>query len=95
MTAFVVQRRSVGPVAILQLYRTFEEAIHIANASRYGLQAGVFTKDVSRMMQAWEQLEVGGVIFKDVPSWRVDNMPYGGIKDSGLVVKAFAPRLPI
>ncbi len=73
-----------GPVAVLQAYIHFDEAIQAANTTRYGLQAGVFTKDVGRMMTAWEQLEVGGVIFNDVPSWRVDNMPYGGVKDSGL-----------
>ncbi|MFT7484568.1 MAG: acyl-CoA reductase-like NAD-dependent aldehyde dehydrogenase [Candidatus Paceibacteria bacterium] len=50
----------------------------------YGLQAGVFTRDLYRMQRAWDELEVGGVLIGDVPSWRVDNMPYGGVKDSGL-----------
>jgi acyl-CoA reductase-like NAD-dependent aldehyde dehydrogenase len=73
-----------GPVAILSSYDDFSEAIKQANDSRYGLQAGLFTNDLRYMMQAWEELEVGGVIVNDVPSWRVDNMPYGGVKDSGL-----------
>jgi acyl-CoA reductase-like NAD-dependent aldehyde dehydrogenase len=54
------------------------------NASKFGLQAGVFTNDVHRAMRAWDVLEVGGVLINEVPSWRVDNMPYGGVKDSGL-----------
>ena len=54
------------------------------NNSRYGLQAGVFTRDIYKAHQAWNELEVGGVVIGDVPSWRVDNMPYGGVKDSGL-----------
>jgi acyl-CoA reductase-like NAD-dependent aldehyde dehydrogenase len=54
------------------------------NRSRYGLQAGVFTHDLTRALRAWDELEVGGVIVGDVPSFRVDSMPYGGIKDSGI-----------
>ena len=50
----------------------------------FGLQAGVFTNDLNRAMHAWDELVVGGVVINDVPSWRVDNMPYGGVKDSGL-----------
>lgn len=50
----------------------------------FGLQAGVFTRDLYRMNLAFDELEVGGVIIGDVPSWRVDNMPYGGVKESGL-----------
>jgi acyl-CoA reductase-like NAD-dependent aldehyde dehydrogenase len=52
--------------------------------SKFGLQAGIFTRDIYKAHQAWNQLEVGGVIIGDVPSWRVDNMPYGGVKESGL-----------
>ena len=73
-----------GPVAILQPYDSFDEALKLANASDFGLQAGVFTQDISRILQAWQELVVGGVLINDVPSWRVDNMPYGGVKDSGL-----------
>ena len=73
-----------GPVAVLSSFRRFEEALDQVNASRYGLQAGVFTRDLHRAQQAWDELEVGGVIIGDVPSWRVDHMPYGGVKESGL-----------
>ncbi len=73
-----------GPVALLVRFDTFEEAIHIVNDSKFGLQAGIFTRDLFKMFDAWEQLEVGGVVINDVPSYRVDNMPYGGVKDSGL-----------
>ncbi|MCP5528445.1 MAG: aldehyde dehydrogenase family protein [Verrucomicrobiales bacterium] len=77
-------REAFGPVAVLQPFTRFEEALDEVNDSAFGLQAGVFTRDVHRMLQAWDRLEVGGVIIGDVPSWRVDNMPYGGVKESGL-----------
>lgn len=73
-----------GPVAILSRFEDFEAALDEVNDSRFGLQAGVFTRDLFKMFRAWERLEVGGVIIGDVPSYRVDNMPYGGVKDSGL-----------
>jgi aldehyde dehydrogenase (NAD+) len=73
-----------GPVALLQKYRDFDEAVHAVNHSEFGLQAGVFTYDVRKTMRAWDELDVGGVVIGDVPSFRVDNMPYGGVKDSGL-----------
>lgn len=73
-----------GPVALLQPYRDFDEAVRIVNASDFGLQAGVFSYDVRKAMRAWDELDVGGVVVGDVPSFRVDNMPYGGVKDSGL-----------
>jgi len=73
-----------GPVALLQKYRDFDDAIRIVNASDYGLQAGVFTYDMRKAMRAWDEIAVGGVIIGDVPSFRVDNMPYGGVKASGL-----------
>jgi glyceraldehyde-3-phosphate dehydrogenase (NADP+) len=72
-----------APVATLQPYRDFDDAIKIANDSIYGLQAGVFTRDLSRAWQAFETLEVGGVMINQVPTWRSDIMPYGGIKQSG------------
>lgn len=72
-----------GPVAILQPYEDFEEALRIVNESRYGLQAGLFTRDLERAYRAWDVLEVGGVVVGDVPSFRADPMPYGGVKDSG------------
>lgn len=73
-----------GPVAVLSSFDSFSDALEQINDSRYGLQAGIFTRDLYRMLQAWDTLEVGGVVIGDVPSWRVDNMPYGGVKDSGL-----------
>jgi acyl-CoA reductase-like NAD-dependent aldehyde dehydrogenase len=73
-----------GPVAILSTFEDFDDAIAEVNDSRFGLQAGVFTNDLSRALQAWDRLDVGGVVIGDVPSYRVDNMPYGGVKDSGL-----------
>jgi len=73
-----------GPVAALYRYSDFEAALKQINASAFGLQAGLFTHDIRKAMRAWDTLEVGGVVINDVPSWRVDNMPYGGVKDSGL-----------
>ncbi|MBN4058939.1 aldehyde dehydrogenase family protein [bacterium AH-315-J04] len=73
-----------GPVAVMQPFSDFKTAVEIANDSIYGLQAGIFTKNIDHAMYAYNELEVGGVIINDVPSIRVDNMPYGGVKDSGL-----------
>src|SRR5690606_31197842 len=73
-----------GPVALLSRFDRFDEALAEVNESRYGLQAGVFTRDIHKAQRAWDELEVGGVVIGDVPSFRVDNMPYGGVKDSGL-----------
>jgi len=73
-----------GPVAALYRYSDFEAVLDAVNDSRFGLQAGIFTNDVRKAMRAWDVLEVGGVVINDVPSWRVDHMPYGGVKDSGL-----------
>jgi acyl-CoA reductase-like NAD-dependent aldehyde dehydrogenase len=73
-----------GPVAILSRFSHFDDALRQVNASQFGLQAGIFTRDWVKVQQAWDELEVGGVVIGDVPSWRVDNMPYGGVKESGL-----------
>ena len=62
----------------------YDEALAEVNRSTFGLQAGIFTRDLFKMFDAWDRLEVGGVVINDVPSYRVDNMPYGGVKDSGL-----------
>lgn len=78
------REEAFGPVATLQSYSDFEAALDEVNDSRFGLQAGVMTHDLSKALMAWDRLEVGGVIVGDVPSYRVDNMPYGGVKDSGL-----------
>ncbi|MDP2537659.1 aldehyde dehydrogenase family protein [Alteromonas stellipolaris] len=73
-----------GPLSILQPFDDYDSALEEVNNSRYGLQAGIFTRDIYKAHKAWNVLEVGGVVIGDVPSWRVDNMPYGGVKDSGL-----------
>ncbi len=73
-----------GPVVVVEPYRNFEQAVREVNNSRYGLQAGVFTNLIHEMNHAFEHLEVGGVIINDVPTFRVDHMPYGGVKDSGI-----------
>lgn len=77
-------KEAFGPVALLSKFSSFDAALAEANDSAFGLQAGVFTRDIHKAFRAWDQLEVGGVIVNDVPSWRVDHMPYGGVKDSGL-----------
>ena len=69
---------------MLSRFSDFEAALAEVNDSRFGLQSGIFTRDLYRAHRAWEVLDVGGVIIGDVPSWRVDNMPYGGVKESGL-----------
>jgi acyl-CoA reductase-like NAD-dependent aldehyde dehydrogenase len=73
-----------GPVAILSKFSDFRAALDEVNDSRFGLQAGIFSRDIHKAMAAWDELEVGGILINDVPSYRVDNMPYGGVKDSGL-----------
>ena len=80
----ICTEEAFGPVAVLSAFDSFDDAIAQVNDSVFGLQAGVFTRDLYKMQQAWDELEVGGVIIGDVPSWRVDNMPYGGVKESGL-----------
>ncbi len=73
-----------GPVVIIEPVESFPEGISRINEGRFGLQAGVFTNSISEMNCAFDQLEVGGVIINDVPTFRTDHMPYGGVKDSGL-----------
>jgi glyceraldehyde-3-phosphate dehydrogenase (NADP+) len=73
-----------GPVAVLESVESFDEAIRRVNDSTYGLQAGVYTNNLAHMKRAHDELEVGGVIVNSVPGFRVDSMPYGGVKDSGL-----------
>ncbi len=77
-------KEAFGPVALLSSFTDFDAALDEVNDSDFGLQAGVFTRDLYKAQRAWDMLEVGGVVIGDVPSWRVDNMPYGGVKDSGL-----------
>lgn len=73
-----------GPVSVISAFDDFDEALAKVNDSQFGLQAGVFTRDIYKAHKAWDVLDVGGVVIGDVPSWRVDNMPYGGVKESGL-----------
>jgi acyl-CoA reductase-like NAD-dependent aldehyde dehydrogenase len=72
-----------GPVATIDRYADFGEALRMANDSKFGLQAGVFTRDVGRGLEAAATLEFGGVLINEVPTFRADQMPYGGVKDSG------------
>jgi acyl-CoA reductase-like NAD-dependent aldehyde dehydrogenase len=73
-----------GPVLVLEPFSDFDAALDVINDSRYGLQAGLFVRDIGKINRAWNKLDVGGVVINDVPSFRVDHMPYGGVKDSGL-----------
>ncbi|MEW5875771.1 MAG: aldehyde dehydrogenase family protein [Candidatus Zixiibacteriota bacterium] len=73
-----------GPVVTVTRYREFDEALAMVNDTHFGLQAGVFTNDLRLVWRAYEEIETGGVIHNDVPTFRVDAMPYGGIKDSGM-----------
>ena len=77
-------QEAFGPVVLLEPFDDFNHALERVDDSMFGLQAGIFTDSMTRSMQAWDRLDVGGVVIGDVPSWRVDNMPYGGVKDSGL-----------
>lgn len=73
-----------GPVVCLAAYERFEEAVVRVNSGRFGLQCGVFTKDLATTLRAWDAIEVGAVVINDVPTFRTEAMPYGGVKDSGL-----------
>ena len=84
VTEPLVTEEAFGPVAVLSKVKSYDAALAAVNDSKFGLQAGVFTNDLHRALRAWDVLEVGGVLINEVPSWRVDNMPYGGVKDSGL-----------
>ena len=72
-----------GPVVGVAVYDDWHEALRLANDTRYGLQAGVFTRDVGRALEAGRVLDFGGVLVNEVPTWRADHMPYGGVRDSG------------
>lgn len=72
-----------GPVFVLSRFTDFDAALAEVNDGPYGLQAGVFTRDLYRAQRAFERIEAGGVVIGDIPSWRTDQMPYGGVKDSG------------
>lgn len=83
-TERLVTEEAFGPVVVVSGFSDFEAALAEVNDTRFGLQAGVFTDSLGRTTRAWDVLEVGGVVVGDVPSWRVDTMPYGGVKASGL-----------
>jgi acyl-CoA reductase-like NAD-dependent aldehyde dehydrogenase len=80
----LVVEEAFGPAVVLSKYTDYEAALAEVNDSKFALQAGIFTDDVHKAMRAWDEIEVGGVLIGEVPSFRVDNMPYGGVKDSGL-----------
>jgi len=82
-TMAICAEEAFAPVLTLHRYAEFAEALAFVNASDFGLQAGVFTRDLTLALRAYEELEVGGVLINQVPTFRVENMPYGGIKDSG------------
>jgi glyceraldehyde-3-phosphate dehydrogenase (NADP+) len=77
-------REVFGPVVTLSRYRRFEEALAAVNDSDFGLQAGVFTRDITRIFHAYRDLDVGTVLANEIPTFRADHMPYGGVKDSGV-----------
>ena len=78
------REEAFGPLANLSRFSDWSEALDQVNDSKFGLQAGIFTRDIHKVLDAWDMLDVGGVVVNDVSSYRVDNMPYGGVKDSGL-----------
>ena len=78
------REEAFGPLANLSRFSDWNAALAQVNDSRFGLQAGIFTRDIHQVLEAWDTLDVGGIVVNDVPSYRVDNMPYGGVKDSGL-----------
>jgi glyceraldehyde-3-phosphate dehydrogenase (NADP+) len=84
VAAQVCSNEAFAPVLVIDQFEAFESALDAVNDSAFGLQAGVFTKDLDQAFRAFERLEVGGVIVNDVSTYRVDHMPYGGVKDSGL-----------
>jgi acyl-CoA reductase-like NAD-dependent aldehyde dehydrogenase len=76
-------REVFGPVVVLHTFETWEEALSGVNDSDFGLQAGIFTRDINKVLEAWAEIDVGGLVVNDMPTYRVDPMPYGGAKDSG------------
>ncbi len=79
----VCSQEVFGPVVAVTAYDDFDEALALANDTRYGLQAGVFTADVTKALKAARTLDFGGVLINEVPTWRADQQPYGGLRDSG------------
>src|SRR5205814_2391080 len=83
-SARVVAEEVFGPVVVLERADSADDAIARAASTRFGLQCGIFTNDVRVVLAAWQRLEVGAIIHNDAPAFRVDLMPYGGVRDSGL-----------
>ena len=79
----IVNEEAFGPVAVVEKFATFEQAVEMTNRGKYGLQAGVFTNSLRNANTAARELNYGSVIINDAPAFRVDNMPYGGVRDSG------------
>ncbi len=84
LTAQVCSNEAFAPVVVAAPFATLDEAVARVNDSMFGLQTGVFTNDLAGAWRAFSELEVGGVIINDIPTYRIDHMPYGGVKDSGL-----------
>ncbi|MFI5254988.1 MAG: aldehyde dehydrogenase family protein [Candidatus Limnocylindrales bacterium] len=84
VAAQICSNEAFAPVVVAFAFDDFDDAVRQVNDSFYGLQTGVFTNDLAHAWRAFEGLEVGGVIVNDVPTYRIDHMPYGGVKDSGL-----------
>jgi glyceraldehyde-3-phosphate dehydrogenase (NADP+) len=82
--AKVCAQEVFAPLVGLYRFSDFDTALIELNRSNYGLQAGVFTSDLERTLMSFDRAEVGGLLVNDVPTWRIDHMPYGGVKDSGL-----------
>lgn len=82
--SFVCSREAFAPLVTLFPVKSFGDAVRAVNDSIYGLQAGVFTNNLEHALHAFENIEVGGVVLNDIPAYRIDHMPYGGVKDSGL-----------
>jgi glyceraldehyde-3-phosphate dehydrogenase (NADP+) len=83
-TAQVCSNEAFAPLVVAFPFSDFDDAVRRVNDSFYGLQTGVFTNDLAHAWRAFNELEVGGVMMNDVPTYRIDHMPYGGVKDSGL-----------
>jgi len=79
----VCREEVFGPVVGVQAYDEFEDALRLANDTRYGLQAAIYTADLAKALRAARTLDFGGVLINEVPTWRADQMPYGGVRDSG------------
>ena len=82
--AKVCAQEAFAPLVVLARVASLHDAVREVNRSTFGLQAGVFTAHLERALHAFDTIETGGVIINDVPTWRIDHMPYGGVKDSGL-----------